>query len=59
MTALLKIKLKKQINIISLNGITYHPTGNKFYVTEKTRNIYKWIEAEEIKSIKIIKPYKK
>lgn len=59
MTVLLNIKLKAQNNTISLDELTYHTTGNKFSVLEKSKNIYKWIEAKEVKSIKIVKLYKK
>lgn len=59
MTVLLKIKLKKETNIFSLNEITYFPTGNKFFAQIKSKDIPKWIESEQVKSIKIMKFFKK
>lgn len=59
MTVLLKIKLKKETNIFSLNEITYYPTGNKFFTQVKSKDVPKWIESEQVKSIKIMKFFKK
>jgi hypothetical protein len=59
MTVLLKIKLKQGTNLFSLNEITYFPTGNKFFAQIKSKDIPKWIESEQVKSIKVMKLFNK
>jgi hypothetical protein len=57
MNVLLNVKLKNGKQLFSIDEITYYPTGSKFSVCIDVKDILKWIESNEVKSIKIKKLY--